>query len=134
MAENPLHNLPYQVTAAIQQGNLIEAIKQLRQHKPQIGLAEAKALIEALQKQVPQAGNVKAAVKTQAKAAMKTAAAKSMAPHGPAHSHIPPPEGMPPPGSNLSMGEVPRTASGPAFLVLVVAIAIVVAAAVYFGR
>jgi hypothetical protein len=133
MAENPLHNLPYQVTAAIQQGNLIEAIKQLRQHKPQLGLAEAKALIEALQKQA-QGGNVKAAVKTQAKAAMKTAAAKGMAPHGPAHSHVPPPEGMPPPGSNLSVGEVPRTAGGPAFLVLIVAIGIVVFAAVYFNR
>ena len=135
MAENPLHNLPYQVTAALQQGNLIEAIKQLRQHKPNMGLAEAKALIEALQKQAQQGGgNVRAAVKAQAAAGVKTAAAKAMTPHVHAPTHIPPPEGMPPPGSNLSVGEVPRTASGPAFLILVVAIAIVISAAVYFNR
>ena len=135
MAENPLHNLPYQVTAAIQQGNLVAAIKALREHKPNMGLAEAKALIEALQTQAQQGGsNVRMAAKAQATAAVKTAAAKGMTPHVHAPSQVPPPEGMPPPGSNLSMGEVPRTASGPAFLILVVAIAIVISAAVYFNR
>ena len=135
MAQNPLHNLPYQVTAAIQQGNLVAAIKALREHKPNMGLAEAKALIEALQKQAqPGGSNVRTAVKAQATAAVKTAAARGMTPHVHAPSQVPPPEGMPPPGSNLSMGEVPRTASGPAFLILVVAIAVVISAAVYFNR
>ena len=133
MAENPLHNLPYQVTAALQQGNLIEAIKQLRQHKPQMGLAEAKALIEALQRQA-QAGGVKAAVKTEAKTVAKAVAAGAMTPHVHPHAHVPPPEGLPPPGSNLSVGEVPRTGSAPGFLILIVAIAVVAGAAVYFGR
>jgi len=114
------HNIPPQVLQAVQRGNLIEAIKFLRQHKPQLGLAEAKALIEAIQRQA----NVPALVqKAQARVE------GGMHPHGPAH---PIPSSMMNP--HVSPGEVPRTGSGSVFAVMVIAIVVVVAAAVYFGK
>ena len=121
------HNIPPQVLQAVQRGNLIDAIKFLRQHKPQLGLAEAKALIEAIQRQA----NVPALVQ-KAQARVEGA----MHPHGPAH----PPHGPahPIPSSmmnpHVSPGEVPRTSSGSVFAVMVIAIVVVVAAAVYFGK
>ena len=119
------HNIPPQVIQAVQRGNLVEAIKFMRQHKPQLGLAEAKALIEAIQKQAtPMVQNAQARVEG------------AMHPHGPAH----PPHGPahPIPSSmmnpHVSPGEVPRTGSGSVFAVMVIAIVVVVAAAVYFGK
>lgn len=118
------HNIPPQVIQAVQRGNLIEAIKQLRQHKPQLGLAEAKALIEAIQKQ----GVPPVVQKAQARVegAMHAHAAH---PHSPAH---PIPSSMMNP--NVSPGEVPRTGSGSVFAGMVIAIVVVLAAALYFGR
>jgi len=113
------HNIPPQVIQAVQRGNLIEAIKYLRQHKPQLGLAEAKALIEAIQRQ----GNVPALVqKAQARVEQRTH------PHSPPHAI--PSAAMNP---NLSPGEVPRTGSGSVFAGIVIAIVVVLAAAFYFG-
>ena len=119
------HNLPPQVIQAVQRGNLIEAIKQLRQFKPQLGLAEAKALIEAIQRQT----NVPPIVqKAEAKVAAKlTAHAPSIHAH---HAPYIPAANMDP---HVSPGEVPRT-HGTGFMFFVVAIAIVVLAAMYFGR
>jgi len=123
MSTDLRHNLPPQVTQALQRGNFIEAIKLLRQHMPQLGLAEAKALIDALQKE---------GVKVQAEARAHSAAQHNpMAsrPHGPAHTPI-----VPPPPSHLSPGEVPRASSGAVFAGIFVAIVVVLAAAVYFSR
>ena len=118
------HNIPPQVIQAVQRGNLVEAIKQLRQFKPQLGLAEAKALIEAIQRQA----NVPPIVqKAEARVAAK------LTTHDPTmHAHAPhvPAANMNP---HVSPGEVPRT-HGTGFLFFVVAIAVVVLAAMYFGR
>jgi len=117
------HNIPPQVLQAVQRGNLIEAIKFLRQHKPQLGLAEAKALIEAIQKQgvPPLVQKAQARVESHA----------SQTPHTPHAHHAVPSANMNP---NVSPGEVPRTGSGSVFAVMVIAIVVVVAAAVYFGK
>jgi hypothetical protein len=126
MATDIRHNLPPQVTQALQRGNVIEAIKLLRQHMPQLGLAEAKAMLDALQKE---------AVKVQAQAKAQTAAQHAQhnphvsRPHAPAHTPI-----VPPSPSDLSPGEMPRTSSGAVFAGIFVAIVVVLAAAVYFGR
>jgi hypothetical protein len=121
------HNIPPKVIEAVQRGNLIEAIKYMRQHKPQLGLAEARALIEAIQRQ----GGVPAVVqKAQAKVA---AQANEHTPKIHAHHAVPPlPQSMMDP--NHSPGEVPRASSGAAFALVIVAIVIVLAAAAYFGR
>src|SRR5690242_9170055 len=96
------HNIPPKVIEAVQRGNLIEAIKYMREHKPQLGLAEAKALIEAIQKQ----GSVPPLVqKAQAKVAAKM---NAHAPTIHAH-HSPPPIPHSMMNPNLSPGEVPRT-------------------------
>jgi hypothetical protein len=126
MAET--HNIPPQVIQAVQRGNLIEAIKQLRQHKPQLGLAEAKALIEAIQAQ--------GGVKPLAQKARDTVAAKasSQTPHTPhaQHAHPPIPAGMMDP--DRAPGEVPRSSHGAGLMFVMVAFAIVMAAAFYFGH
>jgi len=122
------HNIPPQVIQAVQRGNLIEAIKFLRQHKPQLGLAEAKALIEAIQRQA----NVPPLVqKAQARVegAMHSHGSAHAPPHSPAH---PIPSSMMNP--HVSPGEVPRTGSGSVFAVMVIAIVVVLAAALYFGK
>ena len=131
MSNDPRQNLPPQVADAIAKGNLIAAIKYLREQKPNLGLAEAKALIEAIQRQ--QGGNVKMNVKT----AVKAAASPGMHQHSPPQSppHSPPHAAMTPSmDPHISPGEMPRTSSGAAFAVMVVAIVVVLAAAVYFGR
>src|SRR5947207_10484099 len=93
---DPLHDLPPQVAAAFQRGNLIEAIKILRKQRPQMGLAEAKALIEALQQQ----GQVKANVKTHVTTDV----------HHANKPHTPPAHAAPLPSMNpyATPGEVPR--------------------------
>ena len=123
------HNIPPKVIEAVQRGNLIEAIKYMRQHKPQLGLAEAKALIEAIQRQ----GGVPPLVqKAQDKVAKVTAHAHG-SPSVHAH-HAPPPIPTSMMNPNLSPGEVPRGSSGASFALVIVAIVIVVAAAAYFSR
>jgi len=130
---DPLQNLPPQVTAALERGNLIHAIKLLREQRPQMGLAEAKALLEALQKQ----GNAKVIVKTNVSTSVQHAAKPHAAPvpHAPGpqghRQHADPPPSMDP---HVSPGEVPRTSNSAAFFGVVVAIAAVIAAAAFFSR
>jgi hypothetical protein len=131
MSDDPRQNLPPQVVDALAKGNFIAAIKYLRQHQPTLGLAEAKALVEAIQRQ--QGGNVKMNVKT----AVKAAASQGMHQHSPPQSppHSPPHAAMTPSmDPHISPGEVPRTSSGAAFAMVVIAIVVVIAAAVYFGN
>src|SRR3954462_10982961 len=94
-------NIPPQVIQAVQRGNLIEAIKYMRQHKPQLGLAKAKALIEANKKQ-----GVPPLVQ---KAQARVEAHASQTPHTPHAHHAVPSANMRP---NVSPGEVLRTGSG----------------------
>jgi hypothetical protein len=120
MADLP-KQLPPDVAAALARGNLIEAIKLLR-GKYNIGLAEAKAFLDAVQKQA-QAG---AAATTAARA--KTHAA--MTPMHAQHQHS---VAVLPHPSHLSPGEVPRTSSGALFAAVLVAIVFVIGAVIYFG-
>ena len=131
MSDDPRQNLPPQVADALAKGNLIAAIKYLREQKPNLGLAEAKALIEAIQRQ--QGGNVKVNVKTTAHAAMNPHSTVQSAAHSTPHSpsHAPAAPSMDP---HVSPGEMPRTSGSAGFAMLVIAIAVVIAAAVYFGR
>ena len=135
MSDDPRQNLPPQVADALAKGNLIAAIKYLREQKPNLGLAEAKALIEAIQRQ--QGGNVKVNVKTNVKAGAHAAMNPHSTPQSAAHStphspsHAPAAPSMDP---HVSPGEMPRTSGSAGFAMLVVAIAVVIAAAVYFGR
>ncbi len=118
---DPLQGLPPQVNAALQRGNLIQAIKLLREQRPQLGLAEAKALIEALQKQGPVKVNVKTHVTANVHHAGK--------PHAPPHA-------MPAPSMNPheTPGEMPRGGNGAAFVAIIIGIVIVLVAATYFSR
>ncbi len=121
MAELP-KQLPPDVAAALSRGNLIEAIKLLR-GKYNIGLAEAKAFLEAVQKQ------------TQAGAAATTAArAKVQATMNPmAHAQHQHSVAVAPHPSHLSPGEMPRPSSGGLFAAVIVAIVFVIAASIYFS-
>ena len=84
MADMP-RQLPPEVTNALAQGNLIEAMRLLRAQYKDVGLAEARALLEALQRQ----GHVKARVQARAR-----------------------PAAVPRYGPKLSPGEVPRGGAG----------------------
>jgi hypothetical protein len=131
MSDDPRTNIPPQVADALAKGNLIQAIKYLREQKPNLGLAEAKALIEAIQRQ-QQGGakvNVKAAVKNVARASVPTNMPSHSTPHSPPHAA--PTVSMDP---HISPGEMPRASGSAGFAMLVVAIAAVIAAAIYFGR
>ena len=124
MAELP-KEIPPDVAAALQGGNIIEAIKLLRQRN--MGLAEARSLIEALQRQG--AVKVKVKVDTHMKAAADRPAGPTSHPHAPPHVHA----ALPGTAPGLSPGEVPR-ASGAAVLIgVVAAIIAVIAAAAYFS-
>ena len=129
---DPRQNLPPQVADALAKGNLVAAIKYLREQKPNLGLAEAKALIEAIQRQ-QQGGNLKVNVKATAHAAMNPHSTPQSAAHSTPHSpsHAPATPSMDP---HVSPGEMPRTSGSAGFAMLVVAIAVVIAAAVYFGK
>ena len=119
MADLP-QQLPPDVAAALSRGNVIEAIKLLRT-KHNIGLAEAKSLLEALQKQT-QAGT----------AAASAARAKVHAAMTPMHAqqhHV----AVAPELSHLSPGEVPRAGSGAIFAAVLLAIMFVLGAAFYFS-
>jgi|SRR4051812_4544139 hypothetical protein len=119
MADLP-KQLPPDVAAALSRGNLIEAIKLLR-GKYNIGLAEAKALLEALQKQAH--ANPGAQAKG---SAPRTSGGFHPAPHQHAAAvvHTDP---------HLSPGEVPRTSSGAVFAMVIVAVLFVLGAAFYFS-
>jgi hypothetical protein len=116
-------NVPPQVVEALKRGDLMGAFKFLRQHYPQMGIGEVKALVDALQKQ--------ANVKAQGKAARAAAIGHSgmqpghHTPHTAATLHIDP---------RLSPGEVPRAGSGSIFAAVIVAVMFVLGAAFYFGR
>jgi hypothetical protein len=103
MADMPTQ-LPPEVANALAKGNLIEAMKLLRAQYKDIGLAEARRLLEALQKQ----GQVKANATTRAKRAVAA-----------------PRSGF---GPKLSPGEVPRGGGGGG-----AALALIVAAAIAAG-
>lgn len=127
---DPLQSLPPQVSAALERGNVIQAIKLLREHRPQMGLAEAKALIDALQKQA----NVKVIVKPNVSTSVHHASKPhSPAAHAAAHSapHAPPRPSMDP---YASPGEVPRGSHMAAFVAILIGVVIVIAAAAYFGK
>jgi hypothetical protein len=121
MADMP-KQLPPDVAAALSRGNLIEAIKLLR-GKYNIGLAEAKALLESLQKHASQA---QIGMSGDAKPAPRAATTMHVGqPHVPhAAMHVDP---------NLSPGEVPRASSGAVFAFVIVALLFVLGAAFYFS-
>ena len=117
MAE-PLKTLPPDVAAALSRGNVIEAIKLLRT-KYNVGLAEARALLEALQKQA-QAG-------TAAATAARVKVHASMTPMKATHHEAAPP----PRPSDLSPGEMPRTTGAALFAAVVLAALFVLGVAFY---
>ena len=119
---DPLYSLPPPVVAAFQRGNVVEAIKLLRQHRPQLGLAEAKALVDALQKQ----GQARVNVKTQ----VTTSVHHDSKPHAPPHAP-PDPATMNP---HVTPGEVPRGGNAAAGIAIIVGIIVVLIAATYFSR
>jgi hypothetical protein len=115
-----LKTLPPDVAAALSRGNVIEAIKLLRT-KHNVGLAEAKALLESLQQQA----------RTGA-AAATAARAKSHAAMHPMHAHQHHVAVAPDP-SHLSPGEMPRSSSGAIFAAALLAIFFVLGTAFYFS-
>ena len=125
MADPVPPSIPPQVRAALERGNLIEAIKLMRQQMPQLGLAEAKALIEALQKQ-----GVKVNVQTH----VKTTVGKSPGATVMHHEHAPMPTGLPHGTPGLSPGEVPRMSPSAGLVGAIIAVVAVIAAAIYFSR
>ena len=122
-----LKTLPPDVAAALSRGNVIEAIKLLRS-KYNVGLAEARALLEALQKQAAQAQiHGPAQAKPQAKAAPHIPTGMKPGhhpPHTAATLHVDP---------HLSPGEVPNTTSGALFAAVLLAILFVLGTAFYFN-
>ena len=112
--------VPPEIATALEKGNLIEAIKLLRQQK-NLGLAEAKGMVEALQKQAKASGgNVKVNVK------VKTAPTVRMAYKAPAHVG---PERRP----GLSPGEQPRGGGFPAVVAVIALALVALAVAAYFS-
>ena len=107
---NP-QDLPPEAADALARGNVIEAIRILRQQK-NIGLAEAKGLLEAMQRQ----GNVKVNVTTN----MRTVARRPAAPGPGFEQH-----------AGLSPGEVPRGGGLSAVAVVVLLVVIAVGAAIW---
>lgn len=106
---NDPQDLPPEVADALAKGNVIEALKLVRAQK-NIGLAEAKSLVEALQKQ----GNVRVNVKTTVRTRRKPAA-------NPATEQR----------AGLSPGEVPRSGAGPVIAVIVLLVLVAIGVAVY---
>jgi hypothetical protein len=128
MADLP-KNLPPDVAAALSRGNVIEAIKLLR-GKYNIGLAEAKSLLEALQKQAKAGAKAASAAKTEA--SMHHASAHHPTTHVPhAHQHH---VALMPDSSHLSPGEMPRSSSGTIFAAVVLGVMFVIGTAIYFSR
>ena len=128
MAEPVPPSIPPQVRAALESGNLIEAIKLMRQQMPQLGLAEAKALVDAMQRQGVKV-NVKTNVKTTVRSAPHNQPASAVIPH----HHAAMPTGPATAGPGLSPGEMPRTSASAALIFVAIAIFAVIAAAVYFS-
>ena len=124
MADLP-RQLPPDVAAALSRGNLIEAIKLLR-GKYNIGLAEAKAFLEAVQKQAQAGATAATAARAKAHATMTPLQAHAHHQHQHAVAVAPHP-------SHLSPGEMPRTSSGALFAAIVLAIFFVLGVAFYFS-
>lgn len=122
-----LKTLPPDVAAALSRGNVIEAIKLLRT-KYNVGLAEARALLEALQKQAAHAQiHGQGQAKPHAKPAPHIPSGMKPGhhhPHTAATLHIDP---------HLSPGEVPNTQSGAFFAAVLLAILFVLGTAFYFN-
>ena len=112
-------NLPPDVAQALARGNVVEAIKLLRT-KHNVGLAEAKGLLEALQQQA-KAG---AAAATAARAQSHASAHPMQA-----HQHS---VALAPHPSHLSPGEMPRSSSAATFAMVVLVIAFAIGTAIYF--
>jgi hypothetical protein len=110
---------PPEVVAALQRGDLMGAIKQIRALKPNMGLAEARALLEALQKQA-QAG-------TAAATAARVKVHASMTPMKATHHEAAPA----PRPSDLSPGEMPRTTGAALFAAILLAVLFVLGVAFY---
>jgi hypothetical protein len=107
-----LRNLPPDVADALAQGNVIEAIKRLREQHKTLSLAEARALLEAVKEQ----GGAKVEVKTTVRRMARPA------PHAGVERR---------PG--LSPGEMPRGGSRAAIAAIVLLAVVVFAAAAYFN-
>jgi len=121
----PDPQVPPEIAAALEKGNLIEAIKLLRQKG--IGLAEAKGMIEALQRQAAASGgNVKVNVKT----TMRTTAAPVR------RAPAPRPAARPVAGhgeTHLGPGQVPRGGNSAMAIALLVIAGLAIAAAIVSG-
>ena len=124
MADLP-KQLPPDVAAALSRGNVIEAIKLLR-GKYKIGLAEARGLLEALQKQAA-AGAQATATKAKAQAKHAHHIPTGMKP-GLHHPHTADTLHIDP---HLSPGEVPNTSSGALFAAVVIAVLFFLGVAFY---
>ncbi|MBC8022636.1 MAG: hypothetical protein H7Y14_05930 [Burkholderiales bacterium] len=118
MADLP-KQLPPDVAQALARGNLVEAIKLLRT-KHNIGLAEAKGLLDAIQNQAKAGAAAATAARSKAQATMH-----------PMHAHQHE-VALPPDPSHLSPGEMPRSSSGAVFAMVVVVIAFAIGVAMYF--
>lgn len=129
MASNSRPQFPPEVLAALKQGNKMEAIKLLRE-RTNLGVTEAKALVDMLDKAKGVIGTAQAiasAVQPAKAAVAKAAAARSVArPAGPVKMR---PAASPHlarrPG--LSPGEEPRDGSGAWGIVVLIAVGLAVA-------
>jgi hypothetical protein len=108
-----LRNIPPDVADALAKGRLIEAMRLLR-GRYNVGLAEAKALLEALQQQQRQRPNVDMNVKTSLRTVIKPAPVAGIARR---------------PG--LSPGEVPRGPGSGEIAAVVVLVLIAIGLAVH---
>lgn len=117
-------NLPPEVVEALRRGDAIGAIKLLRQKYPKMGLKEAKAMLEAIQRLA--AAHPKPPV---------ASATKSAAAHASNPMH--PPKGSSTPmvyrRSGLSPGEMPRTGEGGGFAVVLIVAALAALAWLQLG-
>ena len=115
--------VPPEIAAALEKGNLIEAIKLLRQQKG-VGLAEAKGMIEALQRQAAASGgnvkvNVKTTVRTTAAPIRRVRSPRPVAGQGESH---------------LSPGQVARGGNSALAIAVIVVIGLAIAGAIVAGH
>ena len=127
MADLP-RQLPPDVAAALARGNMIEAIKLLR-GKYNVGLAEAKALLVALQKQAQAAAQ--GAAQGAAQQAPPKPAQHSKVGMQPGHHHPHTAETLHI-DPNLSPGEVRGDSTGGIFAAVIVAVFFVLGVMFYF--
>lgn len=115
--------LPPEVVNALSRGNLVEAIKLLRKTHPHMGLAEAKALLDAVANLAPKPPPHAPAGKASHAGGLQASHASA-----PKHDvvHIPRRPG-------LSPGEVPRSSSAAGGMALLVVAVLAVLLYVRFG-